>query len=311
MPSESALDRVARVLDLIPYLHQRDVRLADLALDLGQSVSDLERDLEIAFLCGLPGYTPDLLIDLTMEDGHVAVTNPQSLDIPRRLSLEEITSLRLGLELIQLQYPGASRLKGVFESLRNKLVIADESAKDPVYESRENRDIEAIESAIVGGSRISFSYLDSLGRLSTNRRLSPFRFLWRGGRLLVHGFDHDRDEVREFFTSQMTETELVPGEVKREDEITRSETPPKRDTATIRLTTLPMWWKRRNSAFIGEVQSTEASTHVQLHFWSEEWLVRALIPVLDLITSFESRSISKERLRTLFLSHFSASDAHL
>jgi hypothetical protein len=69
MPSESALERVERIIDLIPYLHHRQVNLSELASRLGQDIAEIERDLEIAFLCGLPGYTPDLLIDMSMEDG--------------------------------------------------------------------------------------------------------------------------------------------------------------------------------------------------------------------------------------------------
>ena len=311
MPSENALDRLSRVIDLIPYLYQREMPLSELAEELDRSISDLERDLEIAFLCGLPGYTPDLLIDLSMEEGCVAVTNPQSLDVARRLSFEEMTSLRLGLELLEMQYPGASTLRKTFQSLRAKLGNSNVFPHQTSIDLQENENIAVMEAALLSPSRISFSYLDTVGKSTHDRTLSPYRFVWRGGRLLLRGFDHDRGDIREFFVSQMTQTRLVGGAVVTDEVAVRPEQDITYAKAEIRLRSVPMWWKRRNSAFIVDVQTSATYSTVALRFWSEEWLIRALVPILDLVDKVDADGLSDERLRSLFLSHFSASDTPL
>lgn len=308
MPSESALERVERIIDLIPYLHHRQVNLNELASRLGQNVAEIERDLEIAFICGLPGYTPDLLIDISMEDGLVAVSDPQSLDVPRRLTIEEITSLRLGVELIQMLYPSTSFLREHLDSLRRKINEPSEISKELSFDDERNENLEVIESAIMMPSRISFSYLDSLGRLSQQRLVTPSNFLWRGGRLLLRGFDHEKESPREFFISRVKNVQPASGQVVNIEEIDSSSAAQSSLTAAIRLSALPMWWKRRNAAFITNLVTNHSGVKVELRYWSEEWLIRALVPILDLIEAIDAEGLSSDQLRSLFLSHFSGSD---
>lgn len=308
MPSENALERVERIIDLIPYLHHRQVNLNELASRLGQDVADIERDLEIAFLCGLPGYTPDLLIDMSTEEGFVMVSDPQSLDVPRRLTIDEITSLRLGIELIQMQYPSTNFLREHLDSLRQKFNEPSGISQELIFDGEENGNLEIIESAILMPSRISFSYLDSLGRLSQQRLVTPSNFLWRGGRLLLRGFDHEKKSPREFFISRMKDVQPAPGEVVSIEDSDASPATQSSLTAVILFSTLPMWWKRRNVAFITDLDANPSGVRVEVRFWSEDWLIRALVPILDLIESVDAEGLSSGRLRSLFLSHFSGSD---
>jgi hypothetical protein len=69
-----------------------------------------------------------------------------------------------------------------------------------------------------------------------------------------------------------------------------------------------MWWKRRNAAFITNLDTNLSEIRVELRYWSEEWLIRALVPILDLIESIDAEGLSSDRLQSLFLSHFSGSD---
>ena len=59
----AAKDQVARLLRLVPYLHARDqVSLEEAARVIGVPADQLEKDLRVLFLCGLPGGYPDDLI---------------------------------------------------------------------------------------------------------------------------------------------------------------------------------------------------------------------------------------------------------
>lgn len=309
MPSESALQRVARVIDLIPFLHHREVNLNDLADRLGIDVREIERDLEIAFLCGLPGYTPDLLIDMSMEDGFVTVSEPQSLNIARRLTTEEMASLQLGLELIDLQFGSTPHLKMLLESLRRKIHASRETQADVIFERNLDEDLEVVEAAILKPSRIRFGYLDSIGKISQQRIVSPSNFFWRGGRLLLRGFDHEKEGTREFFTARMMDVRAVAGDVVRLEEQSSRPHSDQPQSATICFNTLPMWWKRRNSAFISSIEFNASEVRIVLRYWNQEWLIRALLPVLDLIVSIDADGVTSDDLRTRFLSHFSGFDA--
>jgi len=61
-------DRVATLLVLIPWLVRRKhVRVRDAAAEFGASPEQLVRDLQLVGLCGVPPYTPDLLVDVWIE----------------------------------------------------------------------------------------------------------------------------------------------------------------------------------------------------------------------------------------------------
>ena len=57
--SETAISRAVRTFDLIPYiLNNPGVSIRELAEVFKTSEDQINTDLQLAFMCGLPGYTP-------------------------------------------------------------------------------------------------------------------------------------------------------------------------------------------------------------------------------------------------------------
>lgn len=99
--AESALERTSRALDLIPFVAANPgMTIQELAMKFESTPSQIFKDLEMLFMCGLPGYTHLELIDMELEEDYVAIRNPQNLDKPRKLSRTETASLTLGLDLL-------------------------------------------------------------------------------------------------------------------------------------------------------------------------------------------------------------------
>lgn len=99
--AQSPLGRTARLLDLVPYLatHQ-GIELAQLARDFSVTEPEMIADLTTLWMCGLPGYTPLELMDLSFESGFVTISNASTLSNPRTLNEEETIALLLGLDLV-------------------------------------------------------------------------------------------------------------------------------------------------------------------------------------------------------------------
>lgn len=97
--SNPALERTARLLDLVPYLatHQ-GISIEDLAREFSISTSEVTDDLTTLWMCGLPGYTALELMDLSFESGFVSISNAETLARPRTLDRNEVLTLILGLE---------------------------------------------------------------------------------------------------------------------------------------------------------------------------------------------------------------------
>src|SRR5829696_3504313 len=104
--SASAGDRLARLLNLVPYLLARPgIRLSEAAADLSISEKQLHEDLELLWVCGLPGYGPGDLIDMSFDGDRVTATYDAGIGRPLRLTPDEATALVVALRML-LETPG-------------------------------------------------------------------------------------------------------------------------------------------------------------------------------------------------------------
>lgn len=110
-----ARDQVSRLLALVPYLQaQSDVSLAQVASDFGVSADQIRKDLKVLWMCGLPGLTPDNMIDVdfgAIEDdpeGVVRIDNAEYLARPVRLGSSEASALIVALRALREGSPDTS-----------------------------------------------------------------------------------------------------------------------------------------------------------------------------------------------------------
>ena len=109
--------RLTRLIDLVPFISQHQgISISELAKKFGVSVTEIEKDLWLLYMCGLPGQTPLELMEFEFEDGYVTVRNAEELKSPRSLTQIEIATLIIGLEILQSRGSAASG------SLKDRLV---------------------------------------------------------------------------------------------------------------------------------------------------------------------------------------------
>jgi proteasome accessory factor C len=94
-------ERLPRLLTLVPYLLARPgIAVAEAAADFGVGEAQLRRDLELLWMCGLPGYGPGDLVDLSFEGDTVTVTFDAGMRRPLRLSGDEAATLAVALRAL-------------------------------------------------------------------------------------------------------------------------------------------------------------------------------------------------------------------
>jgi proteasome accessory factor C len=101
----AAREQVARLLALVPYLHSRgEVRLSDAAAALGVEPDQLDKDLRVLFMCGLPGGYPDDLINVDLDalegDRIIRVDNADYLARPVSFAPSEAAALVVALRAL-------------------------------------------------------------------------------------------------------------------------------------------------------------------------------------------------------------------
>jgi proteasome accessory factor C len=172
--SESALDRTARALDLVPYLlEHQGISVSELAQVFGVTEKQINSDLILIHMCGLPGYTPLELIEMYYEDGYVTVSDPQSLNKPRNMNRTEITSLLVSLDL--LKSTRSDSISDEIEKLKVKLQksLSIENPFVVVSDIKISALVEQIEAAIAKGKALEFIYLSGSKDESTERLVLP------------------------------------------------------------------------------------------------------------------------------------------
>lgn len=98
--------RLGRLLNLVPYfLAHPGISAADAARDLGVTPKQVMDDLNQLWVCGLPGYGPGDLIDLSFSEDSIVVTFTAGIDRPLRLTSTEATALLVALRSLQ-EMPG-------------------------------------------------------------------------------------------------------------------------------------------------------------------------------------------------------------
>jgi proteasome accessory factor C len=91
---------------MIPYfIAHPGISAAEAAVDLGVTTKQLMGDLNQLWMCGLPGYGPGDLIDLSFSEESIEVTFSAGIDRPLRLTSTEATALLVALRSI-VDMPG-------------------------------------------------------------------------------------------------------------------------------------------------------------------------------------------------------------
>src|SRR5690606_851385 len=110
-------ERLGRLLNLVPYLLARPgIPVAEAAADLGVSDRQLREDLELLWVCGLPGYGPGDLIDMAYDGHRVTITYDAGIDRPLRLAQDDALALVVALRL-RAQIPGGHSREAIERAL--------------------------------------------------------------------------------------------------------------------------------------------------------------------------------------------------
>lgn len=210
---ETALDRVSRALNLIPFIAANPgLSILQIAERFDSTPAQISKDLTLLHMCGLPGYTHLELLDIDYEDPeYVSVLDPQVLDHPRSLSQTEALTLVLGLELLSEIAKDPNEREGIAK-LQERLskIIGDDFARaitiaDGVVESPIMKDLEK---AISDSRFIQITYNSASSDTVTTRTVFPTDLFFKDGIGYIQALMKDSVEVRTFRIERIIELAL-------------------------------------------------------------------------------------------------------
>jgi len=197
-----SLARLPRLLALVPYLLKHPgVRVADVAALFEVTEEQLRRDLDLLWVCGLPGHGPGDLIDLEFEGDTITLSEPAGVTAPLRLTVDEALALLVALRTLA-ETPGLADREVVDRTLA-KVEAAAGAAAEPSHRVEvtvegEEQVLPVVRQALDASLRLHLSYYVPGRDETTERDVDPLRVLLVDGRSYLEAWCLLAEGVRLF-----------------------------------------------------------------------------------------------------------------
>jgi proteasome accessory factor C len=301
---ENAALRAIRLLDLVPYIVAHPgISITELAKEFSISRDEVLKDLNLLFLCGLPGYTPLELIDISFDEESVVIRDPQNLAAPRNLNESEALIARIALAALEESTPKTSAAYLQIIALREKIAKAFSSSIPASAITftldKERATLEAIESAIKQELDIEMTYNNVTKDSSSKRSITPISIIAEDKRTLVSAYCHSAKALRTFNLAQISE-------VSTKERSTRTDLERLEDS---RGSSAEVIIKSEDSRFLSENASSLkelSKSCYQIDIFQPEWIVRSVLAgadSLELAKPLELRAEIAERAKRALLAY--------
>lgn len=301
---ENAALRAIRLLDLVPYIVAHPgISITELAKEFSISRDEVLKDLNLLFLCGLPGYTPLELIDISFDEESVVIRDPQNLAAPRNLNESEALIARIALAALEESTPRTAAAYPQIVALREKIAKAFSSSIPASAITftldKERATLEAIEGAIKQELDLEITYSNVTKDSSSRRSITPISIIAEVKRTLVSAYCHSAKALRTFNLSQISE-------VSTKARIVRADLERLEDS---RGSSAEVIIKSEDSSFLSENASSLkelSKSCYQIDIFQPEWIVRSVLAGADsieLAKPLELRAEISERATRALLAY--------
>lgn len=300
MSAEGVADRLPRLLTLVPWLLARPgVPVAVAAAEFGITEVQLRRDLELLWMCGLPGYGPGDLVDLSFEGDTVTVIYDAGLSRPLRLSGPEAATLAVALRALA-DAPGVADTDAVQRALakiEQASGAAGAAAPDTVAvglgRTPGNARAEAVvRDAVARHRALRLTYYSASRDAVGRRDVDPMRLLLVDGSTYLEAWCRRAEGVRMFRVDRVDEAEVLDEPSSPPDGAAIREVPadasglltpdPGQQLAALRLAPTARWVAEYYP--MEEVLADDdGGARVQMRYGDRAWMVRLLLGLGDAV----------------------------
>jgi proteasome accessory factor C len=208
------LDQLPRLLALVPYLLARPgVPFATAAADFGVTEDRLRKDLNLLWLCGLPGHYPGDLIEIEFEGDTITLSDAQGVDRPLRLTVDEALALVVALRTLA-ETPGLAETEPVLRALA-KVEAAAGSAAAPAERVEvalvgdDTEVLPVVRDALAGGRALFLRYWTAGRDETTERTVDPLRLVTADGQAYLEAWCRRAEGVRMFHLGRVQDAKVL------------------------------------------------------------------------------------------------------
>ncbi|MDQ3962896.1 MAG: WYL domain-containing protein [Actinomycetota bacterium] len=293
--------RLRRILAMLPYaIRHPGIGVDELARKFGVARNDLLDDLNLLFMCGLPGYGPGDLIDVSVDEDHVYVRMADYFEAPLRLTAVEALSLYAGgAALASMPDMGeADALKRGLAKLGRALGAAAGTTIDVQVEAGPADHIAAIKDALEEHKRVRMEYFSASSGELSQREVDPWLLYAALGRWYLIGWDHGREDERMFRVDRIKSVAVLDKaadepkdlDVSRYVGAFRSE--PEQSVARLEISPRAARWFEEYYPVRSATTGADGWRTVELEYSSAAWLARLVLSLGDDVRSIQPTNIA-------------------
>lgn len=301
---ENAALRAIRLLDLVPYIVAHPgISITELAKGFSISRDEVLKDLNLLFLCGLPGYTPLELIDISFDEESVVIRDPQNLAAPRNLNESEALIARIALAALEESTPKTAAAYPQIVALREKIAKAFSSSIPASAITftldKERATLEAIEDAIKQEFDLEITYNNVTKDSSSRRSITPISIIAEDKRTLVSAYCQSAKALRTFNLAQISEVSTKERSTRTDLERLENS---RGSSAEVIIKGEDASFLRENASSLKEL----SKSCYQIDIFQPEWIVRSVLAgadSLELAKPLELRAEIAERANRALLAY--------
>jgi proteasome accessory factor C len=209
-----ATDHLPRLLALVPWLlGHPGTPVADVAREFDVSEAQLRKDLDLLWMCGLPGYGPGDLIDIDWHGDRVTLSNAEEIARPLRLTPEEALALIAALRVLSdvpgiVERSAIDRVLAKLEAAAGTATAADRVVAAPST-SADASIVTAATDALARGRRLHLRYWVPARDEATERDVDPLRLFTSDGVAYLAGWCYRVEDLRTFRLDRVLDAEVL------------------------------------------------------------------------------------------------------
>jgi len=215
----SSLAQLERLLIMVPYLTKNpQTEMTELERIFEVDRTQIEKDLNLAFMCGLPPYTPADLIDFEIIDDKVSVMMADYLARPLRITSGQAAALLICLDAISRSplRVDANQIDSIQTKIRASMSPDGDQWTNELQSNvwfdmsieAQGKVAGAIETAVERRQKVAITYHSANGD-RTERTVQPYFYFLMAGDWYIVGLCELRDAIRVFRMDRISDADLL------------------------------------------------------------------------------------------------------
>jgi proteasome accessory factor C len=280
--------RLVRLLNMVPYFQANPgISAAEAAAELGVTTKQLMADLSQLWMCGLPGYGPGDLIDLSFSEDSIEVTFSAGMDHPLRLTSPEATAMLVALRTL-VDVPGMVDPEAARSAIAKIESAAGSAAhrmpqEPPGVESAESPAAAAVRDAVRRHRALSIEYYSASRDTSSRRVVDPIRVVFIGDHSYLEAWCRSAEGVRLFRFDRIDAAQVLDERsappapaVRSGPDTSLFDADPSLPSATLQVAPSASWMLDYYPMRVLD-EAPDGSCTASMTYASEEWMARLVL----------------------------------